>query len=101
MSSTMKTASQQPEAQARECSLPSLALRAAYLGRSAMSAIPDPPRRKLAEHGQEHVLAFWDRLDEPQRQGLLRQLEALDLPGLRRLYEQRDAKYPLPGADRI
>ncbi|MHC4434894.1 MAG: UTP--glucose-1-phosphate uridylyltransferase [Planctomycetota bacterium] len=33
----------------------------------------------LQEHGQGHLLAFWDQLDADQRQGLLSQVRSLDL----------------------
>ena len=36
----------------------------------------------LRAHGQEHVLAFWDRLDEAARAALLAQVEALDFGAL-------------------
>ena len=36
-------------------------------------------RARLAPFGQEHVLAFWDQLDEPAQSELAAQLEALDL----------------------
>ena len=45
-------------------------------------------RAQLAAHGQEHVLAFWKQLQEPQRRELARQLDALDLS---RLSEMRAA----------
>jgi UDP-N-acetylglucosamine/UDP-N-acetylgalactosamine diphosphorylase len=35
-------------------------------------------RQRLREHGQEHVLAFWERLTEEQRAGLAAQIESLD-----------------------
>lgn len=35
-------------------------------------------RRTLREHGQEHLLAFWERLDDVQRARLLRQITELD-----------------------
>jgi UDP-N-acetylglucosamine/UDP-N-acetylgalactosamine diphosphorylase len=41
-------------------------------------------RRKLQKSGQEHVLAFVEELDEPQRKALLDQVAALD-------WEQMDA----------
>lgn len=36
-------------------------------------------RRRLAEHGQEHVLCFWGRLTDGERSALLRQIDGLDL----------------------
>lgn len=43
----------------------------------------------LKKHGQSHLLAFWDQLDADQRQGLLSQIESLDLPRI----DQWVAKY--------
>ncbi|MCS7305415.1 MAG: UDPGP type 1 family protein [Thermoguttaceae bacterium] len=42
----------------------------------------------LARYGQEHVLAFWDRLGLAERIGLARQLEQIDLELLSRLWER-------------
>ncbi len=39
-------------------------------------------RPRLADHGQEHVLRFWDELDDTERGILLDELEALDLERL-------------------
>src|SRR5262249_37722655 len=52
-------------------------------------------------HGQEHVLAAWDRLNDDQRRELLSQLQALDLAQLRQLYDKRDHAIAVPSADRI
>jgi UDP-N-acetylglucosamine/UDP-N-acetylgalactosamine diphosphorylase len=74
----------------------------------AMHTIPDDLGNRLRHHGQEHVLAGWDRLTSDERQHLVRQLEAIDLDELRRLHErrtQRSAKIdpariaPLPRED--
>jgi UDP-N-acetylglucosamine/UDP-N-acetylgalactosamine diphosphorylase len=66
-----------------------------------MVTVPDDLRRRLKEHGQEHVVAFWDRLTDAERRGLLDQLRAIDLDQLRRLYARRDEKFVVPAADRI
>ena len=66
-----------------------------------MVTVPDDLRRRLEDHGQEHVLAFWDRLTDAERQGLLDQLRALDLDQLQRLYGRRDQKFVVPAAERI
>jgi UDP-N-acetylglucosamine/UDP-N-acetylgalactosamine diphosphorylase len=66
-----------------------------------MLTVPDTLRQKLGRHNQEHVLAFWDRLDDGQRRVLLGQLEALDLEALERLYARREEKYHGPAADSI
>ena len=39
----------------------------------------------LSAHGQSHLLAFWDRLDEPSRTSLLAQIEALDFDAIARM----------------
>ena len=36
-------------------------------------------QKLLKKHGQSHLLAFWDQLDANQRQGLLAQIQRLDL----------------------
>lgn len=51
-----------------------------------------PPRElaeKLAAHGQEHLLRFWDELRASERRTLAAQLEALDLPLIDRLVRAR------------
>ena len=45
----------------------------------------DEAKQKMAQHGQDHVLRFWDRLDEQQRAGLLTQIADLDLDALARM----------------
>ncbi len=66
-----------------------------------MIAIPPDLQGRLREHHQEHVLAGWDALTEGERHDLLRQLSALDLEELRRLYAGREATFPLPESERI
>src|SRR5262245_1433944 len=56
---------------------------------------------RLRRHGQEHVLSFFDSLDDRQRQGLLAQLEALDLDQLAALYQARGKSDAVPPAERI
>jgi UDP-N-acetylglucosamine/UDP-N-acetylgalactosamine diphosphorylase len=58
-------------------------------------------REQLTQHGQEHVLAGWDRLNDAERRELSDQLQSLDLEQLHRLYDQRDKVYSVPSADRI
>src|SRR3954463_13523379 len=48
----------------------------------------DALRQRLARHGQEHVLRFWDELDEEGRARLAGQLETLDLDQLDALIEE-------------
>ncbi len=64
-------------------------------------AVPDDLRRKLRQHGQEHVLAWWDQLDSTGRRTLLDQLRGLDLDLLGRLYAQRDHSIQVPPPERI
>jgi UDP-N-acetylglucosamine/UDP-N-acetylgalactosamine diphosphorylase len=54
---------------------------------------------KLAPFGQEHLLAFWDELNETQREQLARQIEALDLPFIARLAAQTDSDEGHTAAD--
>lgn len=42
-------------------------------------------RDRAAAHGQQHVFAFWDQLDDAARETLLAQVEAIDFPLLDRL----------------
>jgi UDP-N-acetylglucosamine/UDP-N-acetylgalactosamine diphosphorylase len=58
-------------------------------------------RAKLRAHGQEHVLAWWDRLTDVQRQLLQADLRGIDLAQLQRLYESRDQLFTLPGPEQI
>jgi len=44
-------------------------------------------RARLVEHGQEHLLRFWDHLDETDRQHLTVELLSLDLEYVNRCYE--------------
>ena len=43
----------------------------------------------LGPYGQEHVLAFWDRLDAARRESLAGQIRAIDWALIRRLYRDR------------
>ena len=44
-----------------------------------MVSVPEELRQRLDKYGQGHVLAWWDRLDDKDRQSLLGQLQSLDL----------------------
>lgn len=44
---------------------------------------------RLARFGQEHVLRFWDDLSDEQRSELAAQIDALDLPRLKKLFSQQ------------
>jgi UDP-N-acetylglucosamine/UDP-N-acetylgalactosamine diphosphorylase len=66
-----------------------------------MVTVPGDLQGRLREYGQEHVLAWWDRVAGTDRQGLLEQLRGLDLELLRRLYAQREQGFALPAAERI
>jgi UDP-N-acetylglucosamine/UDP-N-acetylgalactosamine diphosphorylase len=68
---------------------------------SATVTVPDDLRRRLKEHGQEHVLSWWDRLDDTGRRGLLDQVRGLELAGLRELYARREERFQLPEPERI
>ncbi len=45
--------------------------------------------KKLAPHGQEHLLEFWDELNEKERQSLSEQIEKIDFDHLERLFIHR------------
>jgi UDP-N-acetylglucosamine/UDP-N-acetylgalactosamine diphosphorylase len=66
-----------------------------------MVGVPDDLRKRLREYGQEHVLAWWDRLGDAERREFLDQLRALDLDLLRQLYAQRERAFPLPPPERV
>ena len=44
----------------------------------------------LTPHGQEHLLAFWDHLDNSQRQDLADQIGRIDFALIERLYSRRN-----------
>src|SRR5437762_5542122 len=66
-----------------------------------MREAPPDLREKLQRHNQSHVLAGWGDLDEAAQQNLLAQLANLDFELLDRLFQDRDADYPVPAAERI
>ena len=45
---------------------------------------------RLAPHGQQHLLTFWNELDEAGRQRLAEQIRGIDFGRIARLYAQRD-----------
>ena len=66
-----------------------------------MHHLPHELHQQLHEHGQGHVLTWWDELTADERRTLTEQVQALDLPVLRELFEKRDCSYAVPTADRI
>src|SRR5438552_1270351 len=66
-----------------------------------MPEIPPTLRQRLRQAKQEHVLAFWDRLDDAQRRELIEQLENIDLDELSRLYSLPERKDSVPGPEHI
>jgi UDP-N-acetylglucosamine/UDP-N-acetylgalactosamine diphosphorylase len=66
-----------------------------------MMTVPADLHERLRKHGQEHVVAWWERLSDPERKELLDQLNALNLDQLRQLYTQKDKSYRLPSMERI
>ncbi len=46
----------------------------------------------LESHGQQHLLAFWDELDQASRQSLADQIRRIDFALIDRLYRQRDGQ---------
>src|SRR5947209_10111890 len=66
-----------------------------------MLTVPDDLRQRLRQHGQEHVLAWWDRISDAERRELLAQLQGLDLAQLDRLYAERDHASAVPSPGQI
>jgi UDP-N-acetylglucosamine/UDP-N-acetylgalactosamine diphosphorylase len=66
-----------------------------------MTSISKDVKQRLHGHGQDHLLAVLDRLDDAQRAALLRELERIDLAELLALYERREQKDALPARDRV
>ena len=66
-----------------------------------MLAIPSDLHKQLLDHGQKHVLAWWDHLNDAERRQLLDQLRDINLAELRQLYHQRDNVFSLPLPDHI
>src|SRR5205085_10597331 len=67
----------------------------------AMKTVPEAIHRRLRQYGQEHVLAWWDRLTDAERHDLMEQIEAIDLEQLRRLYAERDKGFAGWSRDKI
>lgn len=63
--------------------------------------LQDELRRKLQQHRQEHVLAWWDRLNDNERRGLIDQLLGIDLDRLAQLYAERAHTYRAPDSSWI
>jgi UDP-N-acetylglucosamine/UDP-N-acetylgalactosamine diphosphorylase len=66
-----------------------------------MCRVPETLQRRLQQFGQEHVLAWWDRLTESERRDLVGQLEALDLSLLNQLFHHREKTFALPAPEKI
>src|SRR6516164_5369931 len=66
-----------------------------------MVAIPPELRQRFRRYGQDHVFAWWEQLDDEQRQELLKQLQALDLDEIQTLYQRREERFSLPDRDRL
>jgi UDP-N-acetylglucosamine/UDP-N-acetylgalactosamine diphosphorylase len=66
-----------------------------------MLGFPGDLLQRLRRHRQEHVLAWWDRLDATQRSALAAQLAAIDLDLIDRLYAARDKPAAVPTANRL
>jgi UDP-N-acetylglucosamine/UDP-N-acetylgalactosamine diphosphorylase len=47
-------------------------------------------RERLRHHGQDHVLAWWERLSEDEQAELHSQLDSLDLHQLKKLFDNRN-----------
>jgi len=52
-----------------------------------LSSVPTSIQELLAEHGQEHLLHFWDELDQRSRAKLIKQIELIDFDLLNNLIQ--------------
>src|SRR5690349_14018674 len=66
-----------------------------------MTAIPDDVLKTLRTHGQEHLVAWWDRLNDAQRSRLIDQIRGIDFQELKRLFALKHEKSVLPDEHRI
>jgi len=56
-------------------------------------------RQRLAEHGQDHLLRFWDHLDETEQCRLGTELSTLDVGYVNRCYEACIAELTRPNGN--
>ncbi len=56
-----------------------------------MNDVPSDLQKRIAKHGQEHALKFWDELTNEERQHLSKQLESIDF-ALIDSFQQDDSK---------
>jgi UDP-N-acetylglucosamine/UDP-N-acetylgalactosamine diphosphorylase len=68
---------------------------------AAPTTLSDRLREQLRGHQQDHVLTWWDRLNDDERRHLAGQLESIDLAQMRQLYEKREQTFPVPAPERI
>ncbi|MDD3586268.1 MAG: hypothetical protein PHQ75_03725, partial [Thermoguttaceae bacterium] len=54
-----------------------------------MLRLKDELLDKLVPYNQEHILAFWDELTDPQRQSLAAEVEQLKLDEVHTLFTKR------------
>ena len=57
-------------------------------------------QQRLAQHGQSHLVAFWDELNDSQRSELTKQIEAIDFNQLKNLAEKATKKSDESTVDR-
>src|SRR5688572_10200040 len=63
--------------------------------------IPDDLRKRLAQHGQDHLVETCAQLPPAEREHLVREIERVDLAELQALYAKRTQKDALPERHRI
>jgi UDP-N-acetylglucosamine/UDP-N-acetylgalactosamine diphosphorylase len=66
-----------------------------------MLTVPADLKQRLRKYSQEHVLTWWDKLDDHQRRQLLQQLERIDLEKLGELSARREEIFEVPAPERI
>jgi UDP-N-acetylglucosamine/UDP-N-acetylgalactosamine diphosphorylase len=59
---------------------------------------PDDLIKLLTPHGQTHLVAFWQELDEPTQRKLSEQIRTTDFRQVRDLYERHVGKISAPGS---
>jgi UDP-N-acetylglucosamine/UDP-N-acetylgalactosamine diphosphorylase len=66
-----------------------------------MNDVPSDLLHRLRNHGQDHVLFGWERLDAGRRSRLMQQLAGIDLDEIAALYAKREQAADIPTADRL
>jgi UDP-N-acetylglucosamine/UDP-N-acetylgalactosamine diphosphorylase len=63
--------------------------------------VPQELKVRLQRHGQEHVLAAWQKLSATEKNELVEQLRMINLDELQQLYANREHAFTVPPAEAI